>query len=97
MAALIVYGRAVGHSMLTRQVWQWALILGALGFILPGVDNFAHLGGFAGGWITASAFQTRIGRPDGRGTTLFALLLLVLTLFGFLMSGISVFTWLFSR
>jgi len=97
MAALIVYGRAVGHSMLTRQVWQWALILGALGFLLPGVDNIAHLGGFAGGWMAASAFRTRIGRPDGRGTTLFALLLLALTLFAFLMSGISVVTWLFSR
>jgi rhomboid protease GluP len=31
---------------------QYALFLGVFGLIFPGVDNYAHLGGFIGGWLT---------------------------------------------
>lgn len=86
LAALIVYGRAVGAHTMTRQVWQWAIVLGIMGFLLPGVDNLAHIGGFAGGWITAYSLRRGIGRRDGRWITLFALLLLLLTGFGFAMN-----------
>lgn len=86
MAALIVYGRHVGESLVTRQLWTWAIILGAMGFLFPGVDNFAHVGGFAGGWITASIFRPSIGRPDGRGIAGFALVLAILTVAGFVLS-----------
>jgi rhomboid protease GluP len=83
LAALIVYGRTVGAHTMTRQIWQWAIVLGIMGFLLPGVDNLAHIGGFAGGWITAFALRRGIGRRDGRWITLLALLLLLLTGFGF--------------
>jgi len=86
LAALIVYGRHVGHSMMTRQLWTWAIVLGAMGFLFPRVDNFAHIGGFAGGWITASIFRPSIGRPDGRSVVVFALVLAALTVLGFVMS-----------
>ena len=39
LAALIVYGQKRGSSMMSAQLWQWALILGLLGFIMPGVNN----------------------------------------------------------
>jgi membrane associated rhomboid family serine protease len=29
------------------------MVLFISGFILPGVDNYAHAGGFAGGWLAA--------------------------------------------
>jgi len=86
MAALIVYGRAVGHSMMTRQIWQYAIVLGVLGFLLPGVDNFAHVGGFAGGWIAATAFKSGIGKPAGRGVTYATLAVIALTAFAFLLN-----------
>jgi len=89
MAALIVYGRAVGESVMTRQIWQWALILGVMGFVMRGVDNFAHAGGFAGGWIAAMYYRRMIGRPEGRGTTLLALALVGVTAFSFLASVVS--------
>ena len=54
LAALIVYGRKRGGSMMTQQLWQWAVILGVLGFLMPGVNNWAHGGGFAGGWLGAN-------------------------------------------
>ena len=41
--------------MMSAQLWQWALILGFFGFIMPGVNNWAHAGGFAGGWDRRSA------------------------------------------
>jgi hypothetical protein len=54
-----------------------------MGFIFPGVDNFAHVGGFAGGWITATVLRPSIGRPEGRGARLLGVLLMALTLAGF--------------
>ncbi len=51
--ALIVYGRRSGQRMITQQVTQWAVVLVIFGLIFPGVDNWAHLGGFLGGYVAA--------------------------------------------
>jgi rhomboid protease GluP len=53
MGALVLYGRRTGSRALGEQVWSWAGTLFLLTFFLPGIDNFAHLGGFAGGWAVA--------------------------------------------
>ena len=53
MGALVVYGRRTGNTAMGQQVWTWAGVLFLLGFVMPGVDNFAHLGGFLGGYGTA--------------------------------------------
>lgn len=97
MAALIVYGRHIGESLVTRQLWTWAIVLGVMGFLLPGVDNFAHAGGFAGGWVTATMFRGSIGRPDGRTVALFALALAALTVLGFLLSVGNALSYYLSR
>jgi membrane associated rhomboid family serine protease len=97
MAALIVYGRHVGASLMTRQLWIWAVILGVWGFLSPSVDNFAHVGGFAGGWITASIFRPSIGRPGGRSVALFAVALAALTVLGFLLSVGNALNYYLSR
>lgn len=88
MAALIVYGRAIGASLLTRQLWTWAIVMGAMGFLLAGVDNLAHIGGFAGGWITASAYRARLGRPDGPASTFIALALVAVTVLSFALTAL---------
>jgi rhomboid protease GluP len=85
MAALIVYGRSVGASLLTRQLWTWALLMGAMGFLLPGVDNSAHIGGFAGGWLTATLYLPRVGRTSSPASTFLALGLLAATALAFLL------------
>jgi rhomboid protease GluP len=87
MAALIVYGRTIGASLLTRQLWTWAILMGAMGFLLAGVDNVAHIGGFAGGWATATLYKSRLGRPDGPASTFLALGLLALTTLSFVLAG----------
>ncbi len=56
MGALVQYGRSRGGTFglaVFRQYWQWALVLFVMGFLMPGVDNFAHAGGFLGGYLTA--------------------------------------------
>jgi len=32
---------------------QYAVILGVMGVLMSGVDNFAHAGGFAGGYLAS--------------------------------------------
>lgn len=48
--ALVWAGRRTGSTELGRQALMYAGILMLFGFIWPGVDNFAHAGGFAGGF-----------------------------------------------
>jgi rhomboid protease GluP len=53
LGALVCYGRRTGSSVVHSQALGYALTLGLFGFIMPGVDNYAHLGGFAGGYYVA--------------------------------------------
>ena len=51
--ALVYYGRRTGSRAIGDAGLQYALMLGIFGVILPGVDNWAHAGGFGGGYLTA--------------------------------------------
>lgn len=53
LGALVHYGRRTGSSHASAAGLQYALFMGIMGFIFPGVDNSAHLGGFAGGYLTS--------------------------------------------
>jgi rhomboid protease GluP len=53
LGALVYYGRRTGSSMAGSQAWSYAIPLFIFGFIFPGVDNYAHAGGFGGGYLTA--------------------------------------------
>ena len=64
LGALVHYGRRSGSSHAGQAGLHYALILGIMGFVFPGVDNAAHLGGFIGGylasWILDPLKQERI-------------------------------------
>ena len=51
LGALVWYGRRSGNSMFGQQMLAYAVANIVMGFALPGVDNWAHLGGFGGGWL----------------------------------------------
>ena len=51
LGALLYYGRRTGSSLVHGEVLRYVLMLGVFGFIMPGVDNWAHAGGFAGGYL----------------------------------------------
>jgi rhomboid protease GluP len=50
LGALVVYGRRGGSSHISGQALTYAVIMFVFGIVMPGIDNFAHLGGFAGGY-----------------------------------------------
>jgi len=51
LGALVHYGRRTGSSHAAQMGLQYALIIGIMGFVMSGVDNAAHLGGFIGGYL----------------------------------------------
>jgi rhomboid protease GluP len=53
LGALVYYGRRTGSSITRSEALRYALILGFFGFVMRGVDNFAHAGGFFGGYLAA--------------------------------------------
>jgi rhomboid protease GluP len=63
LGALVHYGRT-GSQFVRSQAMSYALMLFVFGLIMPGVDNYAHAGGFAGGYLT-SAFLNPHTRERG--------------------------------
>lgn len=64
LGALVHYGRISGSSLIRGQAARWALILFVFGLLFPGIDNYAHGGGFLGGYAT-SAFFNPLTRERG--------------------------------
>jgi len=61
-----------------------------MGFAMPHVDNMAHLGGFAGGWLSASVMRFDDEKRETPLVQVLALVLLALTAFGVVMSFVKV-------
>jgi rhomboid protease GluP len=53
LGAFVHYGRRRGSSHIGQAGLQYALFLGIMGFVISGVDNAAHLGGFIGGYLAS--------------------------------------------
>ncbi len=77
LGALVAYGRRTGSSHVGGQAMTYAIILFVFGFMMPGIDNFAHLGGFIGGY--AGALILNPLRPERVDHLIAAIVCLVLT------------------
>jgi rhomboid protease GluP len=88
LGAMIAYRRRRGatRDVLTQQFLTWAVVLFAFGLFMPGIDNWAHLGGFATGFLLGQRFDGIREKEEGRNIQLAALALLILTLAGFVLS-----------
>jgi rhomboid protease GluP len=53
IGAILAYGHRTGSSMARSHASSYILMLVVYGFLLPGIDNYAHAGGFAGGYLAA--------------------------------------------
>ena len=53
LGALVHYGKRTGSSHARQMGLQYALFMGIMGFVVRGVDNGAHLGGFIGGYLAS--------------------------------------------
>jgi rhomboid protease GluP len=76
IGALYHYGR-MGSSAIKQMALSIAVQAAIFGLLVPGIDNYAHLGGFAGGYLM-SAFLNPMTRERG-DHTIVALLCLVAT------------------
>jgi rhomboid protease GluP len=83
LGALVHYGRS-SSSYIKQQATGYAVTMFVFGLIMPGVDNYAHAGGFVGGYLT-SAFLNPLTRERG-DHMLIALVCLALTLIAILLS-----------
>jgi rhomboid protease GluP len=63
IGALYHYGR-LGSSIAKQQAVSFMLQAVLFGLLIQGIDNYAHLGGFAGGYLT-SAFLNPMTRERG--------------------------------
>ncbi len=77
LGALLFYSRRTGSRMFLRQVLGIAIPLVLFGLLLPGIDNWAHLGGLAGGYVLASLY--RADKPESPAEVLTAMVLLVVS------------------
>jgi rhomboid protease GluP len=53
IGALLYYGRRGGSIALRQAATRWAVSGLVFGFVVPGIDNWAHIGGLAGGYLTS--------------------------------------------
>jgi rhomboid protease GluP len=53
LGALVAYGRLRGDSAVRSQALTYAAMLFVFGLVMTGVDNWAHAGGFGGGYLAA--------------------------------------------
>ena len=51
--AILYYGRRGGNSAIRDMAIQWIFFGVIFGFAMPGIDNWAHLGGLAGGYLAS--------------------------------------------
>jgi rhomboid protease GluP len=87
LGALLHYGRRTGSSHIGQQAKSFAIVLLIFGFIMPGVDNWAHLGGLGGGYLTAKLLDPL--KPERGDHTLMALGCLVASLLAILASVVA--------
>jgi rhomboid protease GluP len=92
LGAMVAFGRRRGGtlgSIVLRQYGQWALILFIFGLIGSGVDNWAHAGGFIGGYACGFVLSLAERRAETSSDRMLGVGALALTMLGF---GLSVWT-----
>jgi rhomboid protease GluP len=92
LGAVVYYGRRAGSSAAGGMAWQYALIMFVMGLMMPGVDNYAHAGGFAGGYLTGRILDPL--KPERVNHLLGAVVCLLLSVLSIIFSVVD---WVFLR
>jgi rhomboid protease GluP len=92
LGALVYYGHRSGSRIVHSQAAGYAVALFVFGLIMPGVDNYAHAGGFAGGWLTGRLLDPLAPeRLDHLVAALVCLALSVLSIIVSVVDGVRLF------
>jgi membrane associated rhomboid family serine protease len=59
LLALTTGRRSASMQMLRSQLIKWLIYIAIMGFIMSGIDNFAHLGGFISGFVLGKLMADR--------------------------------------
>jgi rhomboid protease GluP len=89
MGSLVYYGRRTGSSAVGSTAWSWAIPVFIFGLIMPGIDNYAHIGGFAGGYLAGMMLDPL--KPERINHILWAVICLVLSVLSVIVSVIDAF------
>jgi len=87
LGALFYYGKRGGSRMIGDQAKSWAIGTLILGLFLPFIDNWAHAGGFVGGYVSSKFLDPLY--PERLDHFLAALACLALTAIAIALSIIS--------
>jgi rhomboid protease GluP len=77
LGALVYYGRRGGSSEVGRWAWGYAILFFVFGIVVRAADNWAHLGGFLGGYLVARMLDPL--KPERIDHLVIGLVLLVLS------------------
>jgi rhomboid protease GluP len=90
LGALVHYGRRSGSSAVGSQAVYYAVVLFVFGFVVPGVDNYAHAGGFLGGYLASRLLDPlKAERIDHMAVALGCLVLTMLSIVVSVLHGLS--------
>jgi rhomboid protease GluP len=57
IGAVLAYGHRSGSSQARAFAIQYVVMLVMIGFLMPQIDNYAHIGGFGGGYLAAKTLD----------------------------------------
>ncbi|MFY9821273.1 MAG: rhomboid family intramembrane serine protease [Thermoanaerobaculia bacterium] len=77
LGAMVAYSRRTGSGVVGRTAWSYALYMIIFGFLMRGVDNAAHIGGFAAGFLAGYVLDPR--QPETGNHLLGAVVCIVAT------------------
>ena len=63
LLALTTGRQSIGMRMLRSQLLYWLAYIAVLGILMPGIDNYAHVGGFVAGFLLGKVMADR--QPAG--------------------------------
>lgn len=90
LGAAVRYGQRTGSHRLRSQYWMYALVLFVFGFMMRGVDNWAHGGGFVGGYLAGFVLDPlQRERPAHLFVALACLAVTALAVLASLVSGLD--------
>jgi len=92
LGALVYYGRRGGSSMVHGQAASWAITMFIFGLIMPGIDNYAHAGGFVGGYLAGRALDPL--KPEQISHILIAVVCLALSVLAIVASFVHTILFL---
>ena len=87
IGALMHYGRRGGSGIARSYASSYVLMLVIYGLMLPGIDNYAHAGGFGGGYLAAMWLDPL--KPERTDHVIMALVCLGLSLLAVIASVVT--------